>query len=301
MRKQSLRQTANRYLKTDNRGSFKDKQHRAFVIHKMIDDLFVIGHVPTSWHTLKFLHIQKLVQHWQQLKIKPVTIMRYMTAIRIFLGSLDCQVVDIDNQSLCLTRQYKRRKKTSIKLDAWQTMIEPSAQFIMGLQTQFGLTFSEAIRFIPDIHLREHSLWITRDIAFNSEDRVIPLRNDTQKRIITNLTTHTTGRKNLMQLRGYDTIRYQWRQSLSEHKLPTNNSYRYLYAQQLKNELSPVLGDYQVNWLNLIIMLIKSTDAVICQHITKPSIKWIFPSVPIHSSIYHSKPNYYLAYVVKSR
>src|SRR5476649_2485087 len=115
MRKQSLRQTANRYLKTDNRGSFKDKQHRAFVIHKMIDDLFIIGHVPTSWHALNALPIQKLVQHWQQLKIKPATIMRYMTTIRIFLSSLDCQVVDIDNQSLCLVRQYKRCKKIKIQ------------------------------------------------------------------------------------------------------------------------------------------------------------------------------------------
>ena len=84
MRKQSLRQTANLYLKMDNRGSFKDKQHRAFVIHKMIDDLFIVGDVPRSWHTLKALHIHKLVQHWQRLKIQPATIMRYMTIILLF-------------------------------------------------------------------------------------------------------------------------------------------------------------------------------------------------------------------------
>jgi hypothetical protein len=42
MRKESLRRSANRYLKSDTRGSFKDKQNRAFVIHKMIDDLLVI-------------------------------------------------------------------------------------------------------------------------------------------------------------------------------------------------------------------------------------------------------------------
>ncbi len=52
MRKYSLRQTANRYLKTDNRGSFKNKKHRTFVIHKMIDDLFIIGNVPSSWNAI---------------------------------------------------------------------------------------------------------------------------------------------------------------------------------------------------------------------------------------------------------
>lgn len=70
MRKYSLRQTANRYLKTDNRGSFRNKKHRAFVIHKVIDDLFVIGNVPASWKTLKIDHMQQLVQYWRKQKIK---------------------------------------------------------------------------------------------------------------------------------------------------------------------------------------------------------------------------------------
>jgi hypothetical protein len=262
MRKQSLRQTANRYLKMDNRGSFKDKQHRAFVIHKMIDDLFIVGDVPRSWHTLKALHIQKLVQHWQRLKIQPATIMRYMTTIRLFLTTLDCKIEGIDNQSLCLTRKYKRRKKISIQTDIWHAMTEPSARFNMGLQTQFGLTFSEAIHFIPDIHYRDDSLWITRDIAFNSEDRIIPLRNDTQKTIITDLASHTDGCKNLMQLHGYNNIRYQWHQALAAHKLPPNKGYRYLYAQQLQRELSPILGHYQLSWLIRDEMGIKSRNTL---------------------------------------
>ncbi|MBP6917621.1 MAG: hypothetical protein KBB94_01735 [Legionellaceae bacterium] len=88
MRKYSLRQTANRYLKTDNRGSFKNKKHRTFVIHKMIDDLFIIGNVPSCWNALKIAHIQQLVQYWQKQKIKPATIMRYMTVIRDFLNNI---------------------------------------------------------------------------------------------------------------------------------------------------------------------------------------------------------------------
>ena len=90
MRKYSLRQTANRYLKTDNRGNFRNKKHRSFVIHKVIDDLFIIGNIPSSWKALKANHIQQLVQHWQKQKIKPATIMRYMTVLRSFLNNIDC-------------------------------------------------------------------------------------------------------------------------------------------------------------------------------------------------------------------
>lgn len=262
MRKQSLRQTANRYLKTDNRGSFKDKKHRAFVIHKMIDDLFMVGDVPSSWHTMNSLHLQNLMQHWHKQKIQPATMMRYMTIIRTFLKSIECQFTDIDNQSLGLTRQYRRHKKAKIQSNIWQTISEPSARLIMALQTQFGLTFGEAIRFIPEIHFSEHSLWITREIAFNSEDRMIPLRHDFQKAIIADFSNHTQEFKCLLQQYGYETIRYQWSNALAKLELPTNKSYRYLYAQQLKKELSLIIGNYKVSWLIRDEMGIKSRNTL---------------------------------------
>ena len=182
MRKESLRHAANRYLKTDHRGHFKDKKHRAFVIHKMIDDLFVLGDVPFSWQCVKIQHIQKLVQHWQKQKLRPATLMRYMTVLRSFLNNMSCPLTGIDNQSLNLTRSYQPQKKINIDSENWQSISEPSARFIMALQAQFGLTFGETIRLIPDIHVKEDVLWITREIAFNSADRMVPLRNDIQQK-----------------------------------------------------------------------------------------------------------------------
>lgn len=262
MRKQSLRQTANRYLQMDNRGSFKDKQHRAFVVHKLIDDLFIVGDVPSSWQRLTALHVQKLVAHWQKYKISPATIMRYMTILRTFLTSIDCLFSGIDNQSLRLKRQYQQLKKPIITPDIWQSLSEPSARFIMAVQAQFGLTFKEAMRFIPDIHFRQDSLWITREIAFNSEDRIIPMRNDTQKAIIDHLINHTSGSKNLLQHHGYAVIRHQWHQALAQRQLPTHTNYRYLYAKHMNEVLVPILGGYQVGWLIREEMGIKSRNTL---------------------------------------
>ena len=262
MRKYSLRQTANRYLKTDNRGNLKNKQHRAFVIHKMIDDLFIVGSVPASWKALKTDHLQQLVQYWQKQKIKTATIMRYMTVIRDFLNNIDCPVAGIDNQSLNLSRLYRTPKRIIIQPNIWQTMPDPCAHFIMALQTQFGLTFSEATLLIPDIHVKEHALWITREIAFNSEDRMIPHRLDEQKSILRDLLNHTEGSKNLLQLYGNDGIRYHWHKALDEHKLPINKSYRHLYAQQMKKTLSPTIGHYQLSWLIRDEMGIKSRNTL---------------------------------------
>ncbi len=188
--------------------------------------------------------------------------MQYMTVIRHFLTSIHCPVSGMDNKSLNIKRQYNACKKSAIPVHIWQNMTEPSARYIMALQTQFGLSFSEAIHCIPDIHFREDSLAITREIAFNSEDRIIPLRHDIQKDIIDKITRHTGGNKNLVQHHQYNTIRYQWRQALTGLSLPINKSYRYLYAQQMKAELSPVLGNYQVSWIIRNEMGIKSRNTL---------------------------------------
>jgi hypothetical protein len=262
MRKHSLRHTANRYLKMDNRGQFKDKQHRAFVIHKMIDDLFIIGDTPAAWNMLTTAHIQNLIQHWYKRKIKSATIMRYMTTIRHFLSEIDCQLTDIDNQNLGLTRRYNQLKKVSLEPALWQAINEPIVRLIIGLQIQFGLTFSEAIHFVPDIHQQEDALWITREIAFNSLDRLIPLRNDMQKNTLAELNALTSGSQSLAQRYGSALIRAQWHRALTERSLPAHQSFRYLYAQQLKMELVPILGNYQTSWLIHDEMGIKSRNTL---------------------------------------
>jgi hypothetical protein len=260
MRQQSLRQTANRYIQTDNRGSFKDKKHRAFVIHKMINDLFVIGEVPSSWKVLTSAHIKKLIHLWQKNKVKPATMMDHMTTIRRFLINIECPVSDIDNKSLGLVRQYKSHKLKNIQANLWTSIQEPIARIILALQTEFGLTFNEAINLIPDIHIQEDKLWITREIAFNSEDRTIPLRNTMQTMAITELINYTKGKQSLVRMHPYSYIRAQWHMALCSHQLPTNKAYRYLYAQHLKKELAPILGNYQTDWLIRDEMGIKSRN-----------------------------------------
>ncbi|MCC5792090.1 MAG: integrase [Legionellaceae bacterium] len=261
MRKYSLRQTANRYLKMDHRGSFKDKQHRAFVIHKMIDDLFVIGHVPTSWQTLEKHHLEQLVQHWQKRRINPATIMRYMTTIRKYLVDIGCLIAEIDNQSLQLARSKTNKKQIDIQPDIWKRMHLPIPRLIMALQTQFGLNFSEAIHLLPDIHIKEHGLWITREIAFNSEDRMIPIRNTVQKTIVAEL-CKLTNNQSMRETSSYDNIRTAWRNELTNHHLPTNKSWRYLYARQLYQTLCSVLGNYQACWVIRDEMGIKSRNTL---------------------------------------
>ena len=154
MRKQSLRQTANRFLNTDNRGCFKERKRRSYVIHKMIDDLFIVGDVPLKWQALKTVHIQKLVKHWQKRKLNPATIMRHLGIIRKFLYEMECPTAnEISNNSLGLRCPGKHKKKPKIYPGFWQNISTPSVRLLAGLQIQFGLTLSEAMRLNSDFHI----------------------------------------------------------------------------------------------------------------------------------------------------
>ncbi|WP_133131461.1 phage integrase N-terminal domain-containing protein [Legionella yabuuchiae] len=263
MRKQSLRQTANRFLSTDNRGCFKERKRRSYVIHKMIDDLFVVGDVPPKWQALKPVHIQKLVEHWQKKKLKTATIMRHLSIIKKFLYEIECPTAnEINNKSLGLKRPSKPKKKPRIYPGFWQNISTPSARLLTGLQIQFGLTLSEAMRLNPDFHVQEHSLWITREIATNSHDRFIPIRNDIQVALLREFSFLVGGYGNLINAIGYQTLLCSYRQELTRLKLSSKRNFRYLYARNLKQQLQSVINNYELTWLIMEEMGLSSRTTV---------------------------------------
>lgn len=243
MRKNSLRQTANRYFQLDNRGSYQEKKKRAYVIHKMIDDLFRVKDVPVSWQEMKSEHVQKLVEYWKRNDVKDATIMRYMTIVRNYLHSINCQISDIDNKSLQLRRKKPKSKRLQWQPNLWESFSEIPSRLIMALQTEFGLTFSEAIQIKPGIHIKEHKLSLTREITFNSVDRMIPFRNEIQKSILSDL-VKLTNRQSLVQFLGYKRVKLSWNHALMALNIPIKRSWRYLYAKQMYQYLLPILGNY---------------------------------------------------------
>ena len=187
MRKNELRRFANNQLRLDNTGSHRDKKHRAFVIGKVINDLFKLGQCPPHWFALNQTHIQTLVQLWKKQGVTTVTVMKHMTVLRYFLQYIRHPIDHIDNISLGLIREKSPINYKSINADIIEKIANPFIKIILQLQIYFGLTFSEASRLIPDIHIRENMLWLTLDITFNHQDRAVPVRSGEQLKMLESL------------------------------------------------------------------------------------------------------------------
>ena len=136
----SLRKQVLLLMRTNKDGTYKERKRRAFVLDKMLHELYATKQPPTSWHNLETQHFHLLVKRWKTQRIKPTTIMRYMTIIRKVLVDLDCHVPYIDNRSLELYIPKPRKKRIKMSVDFWQSLTNPPVRLIMALQTHITLS-----------------------------------------------------------------------------------------------------------------------------------------------------------------
>jgi len=247
MRKSQLRQQLDNHLRHDHTSSFRAKKHRYFVLHKIVRNLYHIKCVPGKWHALTCEHIQMLVSYWKSTQLKPSTIMKYMTVLRGFLYKIDHVIHGIDNQSLGIINHRSPQKTIHLPDEIVEQFSNPIARLLFEFQTCFGLTLSEAKRLVPTIHIKTDHVWITREMATNSQDRLIPIRNDAQTRIIDSFLTLCNPNKNLVSTHGYHHVREAYSTQLTSLGLASSKSYRYLYARGLHQALKPILSNYLVN------------------------------------------------------
>ena len=246
MRMNTLRQFANNQLATDPTGSHRDKKHRLFVINKVINDLFKMGQCPPQWYGLNQAHIQALVRLWQKQHIKTVSIMKYMTCLRCFLNRINHPIPDIDNQSLQLVRAKYQPNYVPVDSKTIEQISNSVIKVLFQLQAEFGLTFSENTRLVPDIHIREQILWLTRDITFNHQDRTVPIRSNQQLEVLTKFQELTYPNQSILEMHGHRAILRSYYRFMTLARLSPKKSYRYLYAQSQYPALSKVFSHKEV-------------------------------------------------------
>ncbi|KTD56759.1 hypothetical protein Lsan_2919 [Legionella santicrucis] len=244
MRKNHLRQFVDNYCRQVHTGSHHSKKHRHYVLHKVIHDLFHIEKVPTKWYGVTTQNIRELVCHWQKEKKSPSTIMKYLTVLRRFFTDIKHLINGIDNHSLGVIHD-KKITKTNNTHHIGVNLSNPIAKCLYELQTHFGLTLSEAMRINPETHLEEYAICITRDIATNSRDRIIPVRVDMQSTTLNEFQSLCVHGKSLIGIHGYAPLRHYYSTALKAVGAPTTKSYRPFYAKMIYNELIKAFPSYQ--------------------------------------------------------
>lgn len=233
-----LKDEANAFFKMNKTGSHQKRVYRKKVVFKFIDTLSATRKVPLNWRCLNKSHFLEVIIYWRKNKLADDSIRRYIGEIRCFLQVINYDVKDIENNSLNIKRADDI-KKIEYHDDYLQKITDTTVLLLLSLQTEFGLTLSEAFRFSPSLHVRETFILLPRDMTNNSEDRVINIINKNQKEVIELGISIIDENINLIQQNGYHSLRERYRQQMIKAKLTPSVNYRHVYAKKRLKALIP--------------------------------------------------------------
>lgn len=226
-----LRDEARRALDSIKTGSHQKRIYRKKVVFRFINALSSTSFVPASWYGLNNDHISSVVHYWRNKNINDNSIRMYLADLRYFLQAIKHDINNIDNRSLGLKRT-KDSEKNPYSLDCLQKITDKTVILLIKLQTEFGLTLSEAFRFTPDLHIREKFLLLSRDMTNNSTDRSIEICTQNQKEVIRLAENMIEMNKSPTKQYGYTLIREHYRHEIIKVGLSPKTNYRYVYAKQ---------------------------------------------------------------------
>ena len=229
---------------------------------KIIDAFYELRMVPAHWHVLTTKNVTMIVEHWKKNGLKNTTIMNYLVALRYFLNKINHDVPNIDNTSLSLTKN-KKTLKPLIDGDEYLNKIkEPIAYLLFAMQIKFGLTLNEALHIIPGVHFDDDSLWVTREISVNHQDRILPMVTSQQYDILAKLCLLTGKNSSLIMRFGEHNVRLAYRLALSTLHLSTRIGYRYLYAKSRFDVLCHLHDNSESRKIIIREMSINNTSAI---------------------------------------
>lgn len=255
----SLKFQNDQVKQTSKTGSYSSRIARYQAVNRFINALGATRHVPVKWYALKQEDIIRVVSLWREQNKKESTIEKYIAQLKSFLDVIGHQIDGLDNKSLGLhIAAYKA--DCSFDNHRIEQIHEPLIKYILLMQTKFGLTFAEAVRFMPDIHANQEGLWLTREITRNSLDRIVKYQNQEQKDIIQNLLALLGSCSCAVSRFGYEDFRVLYRVSLKRAGLKPSINYRAVYARNRFEELSKNIEKKQAKDMVIKEMGVSSTS-----------------------------------------
>lgn len=171
-------------LKHDKSGKANWRIVRIRILKRVVKDLIDLKQLPPNWHNLNNNHIFNLINYWRRQKLTESTITTYLAAIRYFFDKAKVTTPIATNKELGIDKEYSK-SDPDINAADYSKLLHPYIKCIFGFELFFGLHRIEAIKIKTNENLIfDDKLWITRNIAFNGIERLIPIVTTEQIEVI---------------------------------------------------------------------------------------------------------------------
>ena len=240
-RQTHLQQTAYRIVRYLSLGKPSNRRVYYNTLKHIIRDGAHLHHLPAEWSALTSVHVEAWVAYWHKQGVKINRISDRLSTLRHFCKHLPQAIEVPSNRELGIVKhscvpEYKMIAP-HIMLPKIELLV---VRNIVALQCYCGLTKSEAIILSPMVAQRlPDTLLITRDLAHNSKDRVIPMVSKRQQACLAQRTHLLNGKINLLTIMSLRDWMALYKGSLQLAGFCYQTSYRRHYVQQRYTALKP--------------------------------------------------------------
>ena len=200
------------------------------VMRSIVDDLYILPQLPSSFAQLKKVDVKQLVDYWQECENSHSTMINKLGVLRLLARQIKIVEPIPSNADLGLKRQRCYRPIDGVNLASVYYGMENSiARILFGITLYFGMTFNEAAHCIPLYHINDKDIFLTRDMTYNNQERQIPITMPEQQHLIAELTKRLEPEQSLAKRYRYRVLSALYHAELVIQQLP-HVQYRYYYA-----------------------------------------------------------------------
>ncbi|PLX61441.1 phage integrase N-terminal domain-containing protein [Sedimenticola selenatireducens] len=223
-------------------GSYRTQADRERQLTLIANQLHALGYRRMNARSLKPKHVEALVQQWQQRGLSAGAIKNRLTVIRWWAQKVDRRnVVARSNDHYGIPdRQFvsndsKARTVNAVDLEQVR---DQHVRMSLELQQVFGLRREEAIKFQPSFADQGDYVRLKASWTKGGKARVIPLRNDAQRRALDRARLLAGNGSLIPSARNYRQQLRIYERHTANAGLSKMHGLRHAYAQQRYQELT---------------------------------------------------------------
>ncbi|MCI5076855.1 phage integrase N-terminal domain-containing protein [Oricola sp.] len=168
-------------------GSYGTQKNRQRGLTAIAGELDSLGYKLPSTRSIKPKHVAALIEKWQGSDLDDATIRNRLTWLRWWAEKVDKRsVISRDNADYGVAARTGadiNRAKT-FKLEKYRKIPCAHIRAAILLQASFGLRREEAMKFRPDVALRNDHIALKASWTKGGRPRTIPITTDMQRRVL---------------------------------------------------------------------------------------------------------------------
>ena len=228
-------------LMSHNRdGSFETQRARSSVLLLVASQIKEAGYKIEQPSQLKQKHISYLVNRWQDETLSPGTIKNRLAHLRWVVGKINKTVIVKSNDELGVDKRvFATQTDKSIQLDARiETIKSERIRDALRLQDAFGLRREEALKFRPNIAIKQDCISLQASWCKGRIARDIPIRTPEQRALLAEMQRKYGANSLIPPELNYKKFRDQYDNAMQSSGIGKGHGLRHGYAQARYEELT---------------------------------------------------------------